>query len=591
MKKGLTISILAALTALVVALAGCTGDASTSSPSGETPAAGETTPQTVETQPAGNPAPQLTAPFAPSPSGETTPQAVETQPAGNPTPQLTAPSAPASPGGVRLPNGPLPDGEYSPLKPPERYNPEPASEFIPSDGYGRIWPYVGGVVDSMMSTPGVLIGICDGGGKIICDPVYNDVKLISGGGRELYAFIKYDILPGDQYENLYITTLAATDGSWAEAFDSVIWEESTNNEYPTADNDYYSYQWRGKVSYDYITAKRGGKWGVLDWDGSVLLPFQYVEPVCFHEGLAAVLSDDGETYSFIDITGKTVLGPYEAPPRPVDEWNFSGVPLSITDKIIFYEGYAKYYENGKYGIIGRDGRVVVPAKYDYITSMNGGIAMFVVYYDEVGPGQAGNKRFGVVNDSGAVIVGPKDYNYTYYGAPFYADGHAVVSTYGGKGDVVAYDGTKTPYKAPDTWSSISGNTVEFKDRDLVFTGYSSVTVLDDGRFVAYSSDRGIWRLFDSEGAPISPERPGVPSMWLYSGLQYNLLFIDVYGARNYYPPFTVYDKDGNQYLKGEYYAFIPIGDKYLVRGKTTAGLMNKDGSYVIEVSIAAYNVD
>ena len=493
---------------------------------------------------------------------------------------------------VTLPNGALPDSAYSPPKPPERYYPDTVNELIPSGGYGRIWPYIGGHIDSAMGTQSELIGICDERGKIICDPVYNDVKLIERDGRELYAFVKYDMVTGDRYEDLYITTLAATDGSWAKTFDSVLWEEKSGYEYPTYPDDYWAYQWRDAVSYDYITARQDGKWGVLGWDGAVLLPFEYLEPVCFHEGLAAVLSNDGNSYSFIDINGKTVLGPFDAPPRPIDDWDYTGTPLPRLDKLIFFDGYAKFYDKGKFGIIDRGGKIVVPAVYDFITCMNGGIAMFAVYYDTPGPGMAGNKRFGVVNDAGAVIVKPTDYNYTYYMNPVNINGQAVLATSGGSGDVVASDGTKTPYTPPDNWQSITGNTVTFRDRELIFAGYTSVTSLPDGRFIAYNYDSDMWRLFDKDGKPLAPGRPGRSGYWSDAGLQFSLLFMDAPNNNSsYYPLFMVYDFDANLVSDGLYYAFKPIGGKYMVRGKTTAGLMNQDGSYVIEVSVTAYGVD
>ena len=507
-----------------------------------------------------------------------------------------APEAPpTAPRVVALPNGPFPDSAYAIPEKPERYYEGAVDELIPSDGYGRIWPYIGAYIDTIMGTRHDHFGICDENGRIICDPVYNDVKLIENGRRTLYAFIKYDIVEsGGNYEQLNITTLCALDGSWAETFEHAIWEEQHSYEYATTVDRYgysRSYGWRGRVRYDYITARRGGAWGVLDWDGSVRLPFEYAEPVCFHEGLASVLSANGRSYSFIDIAGKTVLGPFEAPPRPVIEYNYSGMGIPVTDKILFYEGFAKYFSNGKYGIIDRVGNVVVPAEYDFITCMNGGVALFV-FFSEGDAAHPLIERLGVVNDSGDVIAGPSELGIFHSGTA----GQVIIDR-NGVLELVDYDGSRTPYPhqstAPFNLVFSSGEYV-FREADVRFpmNSYWLETVNDD-LIIVFDRRDATWRLYDYEGSPVSPQTPGKPDVQGYMGRKLEYLLINASAPDEYvWPPlFMIYGLDGMPLLDGAFYSIVPVGDRFMVRGKSYSGLVDNAGEYIIKVSTFEYEAD
>ena len=522
------------------------------------------------------------------------------QPPGAGTAQQPASeSSPVISGGILLPNGLLPDGGYSHPSAPDRYYDNTVHELIPSTGYGRIWPYIGGYTMSNMGTWSYHIGICDDAGRIICDPAYNDVSFIVNGGHKLYTFTKNEVnRNGGRYEDTYPTTIAAVDGSWAETYECALWAETSSYEYSPPLSNYYGdsrcYQWRDAVSYDYITARRGGLWGVVDWDGSVLLPFEYIEPVCFYEGLASVLSDNGATYSFIDITGRTRLGPFEAPPRPVDEWDFTGAGMAITNKIAFHEGYAKFYRNGKFGIIDRTGRIAVPAVYDFITCMNGGMAMFVTYGNAVNQ-QSLQERFGIVNSTGAVIVAPTDYNYGYYHIPEYVDGHVVIREINNPaGDMIAFDGSKTPYEDDSPNYSSDGKYYIFRNSDVKLSlDRYLIEYAGADWIMATDRDNWTWQIYDYSGNPVSSENPGRLDHWYYNGRNVEYLFINVSppGVWEWPPPLKIYSLDGSALFEGVYYTIKPIDDRFMVRGKTSAGLIGKDGNFIIEVDVTAYGAD
>ena len=508
-------------------------------------------------------------------------------------------SFPVLSGGVLLPNGLLPDGGYTHQATPERYYDNTVLDLIPSAGYGRIWPYIGGYATSNMGTWSELIGICDDSGRIICDPAYNDVTIIEYGGNRLYAFTKNEVSRSNgHYEDIYVTTIAALDGSWAETFERALWRETSSYEY-SPPLHYYGwesrgYQWRDALSYEYITARRGGLWGVIGWDGSVLLPFEYHEPVCFNEGLASVLSANGETYSFIDKTGNTILGPYQAPPRAQDLWDHTGFGIPITSKIMFYEGYAKFYKDGKFGIIDRTGNIIIPAVYDFITCMNGGMAVIVAYGDADDPPYM-QERCGIVNSSGDEIVPYTYYNYRYYCGPRYIEGQVVIAQiYNPVGDIIAYDGTKTPYEDNTPYISENGKEYIFRNSDVAFplSDYLFDYVNYD-LIMIYDRYNSTWRLYDFRGNPVSSENPGRLDHWYNDGNRVEYLFINISppGVWEWPPPVMIYDITGRLLLEDAYYTIKPIEDKFMVRGKSSAGLVDAEGNFIIEASIAAYDVD
>ena len=516
-------------------------------------------------------------------------------------------------GGVTLPGQAFPDSAYQLPPAPDRYYANTTHELIPSKEYGRIWPYIGGYSGSMYyGTANEHIGICDEKGKIICDPMFNEVHIIGNEKNSLYAFIKKEWYyedpeahPDDywyMYKEIHNTTLSTLDGSRAQTYKRAFWKERSSYEYG-AYSDYWgfsrSFVWRDALEYDYITAWQNGRWGVLDWDGSVLLPFKYREPVCFSEGLAAVLSENGKTIDFINIKGETILGPYEAPPRVVDSWqDYTDEGIPVTDKIIFHDGFAKFYENGKYGIIDKTGRVVVTPSYSFISSMNAGLAMFAIQDEDYGNNQE-KGIYGIVNDTGKVILEATEFEF--WANPYMVKGEAILPGYsGGNERKIAYDGTITPYEGSEPYT-YSGDSYIFKNTGAILpvSTHEIHTVNDDLLLIfdreLYSPET--WRLYDYNLNPVSPERPGLWVNLPYDGSKIEYLLISMtppwggYSGGWQTAYHQIYDLKGNQLLTGAYDTIIPIGDKYMVRGKSTAGLVDKNGNYIIEVPILANKID
>ena len=80
-------------------------------------------------------------------------------------------------------------------------------------------------------------------------------------------------------------------------------EMACENERKLRDNSFKAqYSWVGGMSEALISAEQNGKWGYIDGEGRVVLPFQYKWASGFAEGRAVVVAPSG-TYALIDKTG------------------------------------------------------------------------------------------------------------------------------------------------------------------------------------------------------------------------------------------------------------------------------------------------
>jgi hypothetical protein len=475
---------------------------------------------------------------------------------------------------VILPNGLLPETAYTPPSPPPRYYEEITTKLLPRDDYGRLWPYVGGYVVQWWM-PANIYGLCDEEGRIVCDPVYNRVEILEKDGMRLYLFTEN--LADEYGREVSKYTLSKLDGSWVGEYEDIA--------YRSYDREFMGetgYSWRQMLTYEYITVRQNGKWGVIDYEGREILPCVYNEPVCFSEGLAAVTSDDGETFSFIDVTGKVKLGPYNTPPQQKDEWDFTGAVLPRNHGMLFSEGLARFYEDGKYGVINKRGKVVVPAQYDFITSFYNGTAMIVT-----GKEGYGSPR-GIIDSRGRVIYEPT--NDWFYQTE---DGTVVLDTPEGSFALDQKTGAKTPWENPiyatePFYSQGPGGVViHWSDGQQHFPNASNVVFLDNGHFALTNRDSQTWYITRRDGQTVAGPFDGrAEGFWdgLISVITGTSELRD--GADSSYR--TLYDRDGNRVLPEVYREIVPLDGHYLVRQDTYAGLLDEKGNWIIKVSILDY---
>ena len=105
------------------------------------------------------------------------------------TPEPTPIEAPPA-FNVILPGSELPDKNYSGITPPKRFYADMMLGLVANDKYGEIYPYIGGLINVWSDSP--LYGFCDKYGRIICDPIYNEVtEWIDNDGKKYYLARKY----------------------------------------------------------------------------------------------------------------------------------------------------------------------------------------------------------------------------------------------------------------------------------------------------------------------------------------------------------------------------------------------------------------
>ena len=125
--------------------------------------------------------------------------------------------------------------------------------------------------------------------------------------------------------------------------------------------------------------RKGILYGLVDKDGQVVFPFKY------------------EQIKPFDIRGHTIIKEYEGKAGVVDIYGNIIVPLKY-DKIItlFSEGLARVCIDGKFGCVNDVGEEIVPVVYDSISAWGeylGGTALV-----------SQNGKYGVVDKNGKVII-------------------------------------------------------------------------------------------------------------------------------------------------------------------------------------------
>jgi len=159
-----------------------------------------------------------------------------------------------------------------------------------------------------------------------------------------------------------------------------------------------------------LWVKAGGKCGVVNALGDVILPFQYDEVTDFRNGRAQVRK--GEKWGYVNAEGKSI------------------VPVKYNHISPFINGFAVVILEGKYGLISEAGQEVIPLNYERLSFVKRGVVrvqqgekwgalntegkeVIAVKYDSLGEfieGIAPIKlagRFGFIQDNGKVLIEPK----------------------------------------------------------------------------------------------------------------------------------------------------------------------------------------
>ena len=190
------------------------------------------------------------------------------------------------------------------------------------------------------------------------------------------------------------------------------------------------------------------EYGFINKQGSIMLPLDsylrgFIEIAPFKNGYTNVKTKKDKKYIFIDKHGRNAIKPDMREPYDAiydGLYVFSNNPLGkkglkkldgtiilepTYDDILIYEnGYFSVIKGDKWGVIDRNGKLIVPCKYDYIWDMSED--MFVVKIK--GKGSVATKdggKYGFVNNQGREIT-PIIFDYTHG----YHEGFATIAING-----------------------------------------------------------------------------------------------------------------------------------------------------------------
>lgn len=104
---------------------------------------------------------------------------------------------------------------------------------------------------------------------------------------------------------------------------------------------------------------QGGRWGYMDAAGRVVVAPRFARAAPFSDGLAAVL--DGGTFGYVDPSGHLALVPPHPPEGELHR------PFGSGRAVVTVQGHD--------GAIDREGRLVIPARFDAIADFSEGYAL------------------------------------------------------------------------------------------------------------------------------------------------------------------------------------------------------------------------
>lgn len=496
-----------------------------------------------------------------------------------PSPKATATLSSAGAQAVILPNGAFPKTSYEPVSQPPRYYPDVIKTLIPSNDYGHIWPYIGAyykvnMMGDLVYKP--VYGFCDQMGRVISDPKYTRVEVLEKDGAKLY---KASIFSDDPVKkSVSKITLAKPDGTWSKEYDEIRLD-SVSREYPVSPEKAKNIEiinWRKDIKLDYLSVRRGNNWGIVDYSGNELLPCTYKKPLLFSEGLASLLSDDEKSVSFIDSTGKTILGPYQAQPSLNNYYSDE----YANDELLFSEGRARFYKDGKFGVIDKSGNVVIDPKYDYVSSYFEGMALFVL-----------NGKYGIIGLKGEVLFEPIDKN-------FYNQGKGIIrysenfidktlNIFTGERGVYSYNADKAY-----TYNFKNGLSLKTKDGYKYISDVTNINDLNNGTLaISLEGESATWKIISFNGETVAGPFKGQVNHFFAEG--FLLIDLDKSETSKEWNPYwkTVYDLNGNRLLPGYYLRITPFDGRYLVQDDTDAGLLDENGRWAIKVPLYEFMGD
>ncbi|MDR0324802.1 MAG: WG repeat-containing protein [Oscillospiraceae bacterium] len=500
-------------------------------------------------------------PAIPSATEDATPSGLSPTPEPSPAPS-PSPSPPAPPRetpayAVVLPDG-LPDRlAFDTDEVGSRYYEEASPTLRPRPDYGRLYPFVGAAAGDGWGSITHYLGLCTEEGQIVVDPVYTNVEIVEKDGKMMYALQRYIELEGD-------VTFAALDGSWAVTY------QDSDRSFLRYEAGYYYYV----ANQEYISVYDGTGWGAIGYDGKLVYPCRERFPVQFSEGLAVVWSEDGERYSYVNIKGQTVIGPFEAP-EPLDGdaqiWQY------FWRSQHFNYGLARFQEDGLYGFIDKTGKVVIEPQFDFAAGFFGEYGV-VGTYNNIAIDRKGNR----LATAGKHIETVDETTFIIHGGVIGGLHHDRVLM-NSAGEVLS---TRVLTRQLDNgWmvGDYSDNPSRLeKDGEVIKLPYQIWHGLPEDRFVFYRYDdeleQSVQGIVDKTGAVLMEIRKGNVEVLPSGRIQTSRWERGV----GYY---GLWDVDYQPLLPTRYQFLTDYGDYFAARDGYFGGLLDKEGNWVVRRSL------
>lgn len=166
----------------------------------------------------------------------------------------------------------------------------------------------------------------------------------------------------------------------------------------------------GKHNDEFIIVSKDEKWGIIDYNGNVIIPFNYGEIVEFDNNIVRVKRrkqdefvvdidwNGNENYPIHHIENAWIYesrlnmkyGLMDDAHHPITELIYSRIDHLYGDSF-------KALKESKWGIIDSEGNVILSFEYDWINHISEG-------YIKIAKGHTGNLKWGVLNSEGELIV-------------------------------------------------------------------------------------------------------------------------------------------------------------------------------------------
>ena len=186
------------------------------------------------------------------------------------------------------------------------------------------------------------------------------------------------------------------------------------------------------IGADYANNK-GGKWGIIDTKGKIIIPIKYDQARSLGYNLFAL--NTGYKFDNMDASPSGKYAIFNAAGKALTPLAYSGYLLSVR----FEEGYAPLEtwdgKKQRYGLLDSTGKVAIPVKYDEVGGFREGLCKLVL-----------NGKIGFIDKSTKLVIPMK-----YEGAYNFSEGLAAVKFNGKWGFIdskgkeaipFAYEGAK-----------------------------------------------------------------------------------------------------------------------------------------------------